>query len=141
MNTQTDNIKMVGKVTLVHTKADGSIDTYNFNNLVVTTGKNFVASATLNASASPFTQIAIGSGTAAPAVTDTTLGTEVARVAFATSSVSGNTANMTATYGPGVGTGSVSEAGIFNAPSGGTMLSRVTFTAITKAAGDTLTAT
>lgn len=134
-----DTIKVKGKVAIKLEKNNGTICTWFFDNLVVTTGKNFVANATLNSSTSPFTNIAIGSGSTAPAVGDTTLGTEVARAAFNTSSVSGNTANMSSVFGPGVGTGSVSEAGIFNAGSGGTMLSRVTFSTITKAAGDTLT--
>jgi len=42
------------------------------------------------------------------------------------------------TFGAGVGTGAVTEAGIFNASSAGTMLCRTTFSVINKAAADTL---
>lgn len=109
-------------------------------NLIVQVGKNFLASAIIGSSTSPFTAIAIGTGTTAANTADTTLQTEVTRAAFTSSSVSTNVVSLSNTYAAGTGTGAITEAGIFNnSTSGGTMLSHVVFDAINKGAADTLT--
>lgn len=109
-------------------------------NLIVQVGKNFLASAVINNSTSPFVAMAIGTGTNAASLSDTTLQIESVRAAFTTSSVSTNVVSLSNTYAAGTGTGAVTEAGIFNnSTSGGTMLSRVVFSAINKGAADTLT--
>jgi hypothetical protein len=48
---------------------------------------------------------------------------------------------LTATFAAGIATGAITEAGVLNAPSAGTMLDRVVFAVINKGADDTLTAT
>jgi len=109
-------------------------------NLIVQVGKNFLASAIINNSTSPFVGMAIGTGTTAASLSDTTLQTESARAAFTTYSVTTNVVSLSNTYAAGTGTGALTEAGIFNnATSGGTMLSRVVFSAVNKSAADTLT--
>jgi hypothetical protein len=109
-------------------------------NLIVQVGKNFLASAVINNSTSPFVGMAIGTGTNAASLSDTTLQIESVRAAFTTYSVSTNVVSLSNTYAAGTGTGAVTEAGIFNnATSGGTMLSRVVFSAVNKSAADTLT--
>ena len=109
-------------------------------NLIVQVGKNFLASAVINNSTSPFVAMAIGTGTDAASLSDTTLQIESVRAAFTTSSVSTNVVSLSNTYAAGTGTGAVTEAGLFNnSTSGGTMLSRVVFSAINKGAADTLT--
>lgn len=110
-------------------------------NLIVNTGKNFLASAIINSSASPFSHMAIGTSSTAAAVSDTSLGTEIARQAFTTSSVASNVVSLVTTYAAGVGTGALTEAGILNASSSGTLLSRVVFSTINKGSSDSLTIT
>ena len=109
-------------------------------NLVVTTGKTFIASRMSGASASVMSHIAIGSGMTAAAVGDMTLQTELARQAMSVAGGTPSSATVTyaATFGAGVGTGTISEAGILNNSSGGTLLARTVFTGQVKAAGDSM---
>jgi hypothetical protein len=83
----------------------------------------------------------IGTGTATPAAGDTTLGTEAGRVTLASGTASTNTVTYTATFPAGTGTGAITEAGVFNANSAGTMLCRTTFPVVNKAAGDSIAIT
>jgi hypothetical protein len=99
-----------------------------------TVGKNLVATA-LGAVITPVGWIAVGTNGTTVTVGDTSLGTEIARVA-ATAATSGNVTTFTATFPAGVGTGTWQEAGLFNAANGGVMLSRVVFAAEDKLAGD-----
>ena len=129
-------INMVGEVEVL---LNGEV-AFEKKNLIVQVGKNFLANAIINSSTSPFVGMAIGTGTTPAATSDTTLETELVRAAFTTSSVSTNVVSLSNTYAAGVGTGAVTEAGIFtNATSGGTMLSHVVFSAVNKGTLDTLT--
>jgi len=129
-----------GDLTVTVTGPDGQVkEIHDFKNLIVQVGKNFVANAILYSSSSPFTHMAIGTGTTAAANGDTTLQTELVRQAFSTSSVAANVVNLSTTYAAGVGTGAITEAGIFNNSSGGTMMSRVVFSVVNKGAADSLT--
>jgi hypothetical protein len=100
-------------------------------NLVVNGGLAFLANALVAASSSPFTHIAVGSGTTAASAGQTALVTELGRVPF-TYTGAGSSVTLTAAFNAGVATGTWSEAGIFNAASAGTMYARTTFGAITK---------
>jgi hypothetical protein len=55
--------------------------------------------------------------------------------------VAGAVVTYVATFGPGVGTGAIVEAGIFNAASSGTMLCRTVFSVVNKGADDAMTIT
>ena len=108
-------------------------------NLIVQVGKNFLANAVLSNSTSPFVAIAVGSGTTAASSGDTVLGSESYRSAYSTTNTLNSVITLSLFLSPGVATGSISEAGIFNnATSGGTMLSRIVFSTITKQSIDTL---
>jgi hypothetical protein len=85
--------------------------------------------------------MAIGTGAVAPALANTALGTEVGRVALSSTNVAANVVTYAATFPAGTGTGAITEAGNFNAAGAGTMLNRVTFSVINKAAGDSLAVT
>ena len=80
-----------------------------------------------------FDYIAIGIGTTGATVTDTTLETESMRVAGTgtqtTTIVTDDTAHLESTFNI-VSTLAITESGILNAASSGTMLNRTTFTAI-----------
>ena len=77
----TDDVRMKGRLTIVVTAPDGSVKSrQNIDNLVVTTGKNFVASRMAGTSSNVMSHMAIGTGSTAAAAANTTLGTESARV-------------------------------------------------------------
>jgi hypothetical protein len=121
-------------------------ETRDISNLVTNLGMAFIASRMKDAAAAAMTHMAIGTGATAAAVTQTTLVTENARVALTSSNlVTTNVANdalqFVATFGAGVGTGAIVEAGLLNAVTLGTMLSRTVFSVINKGALDTLTIT
>ncbi|MCW1308294.1 MAG: hypothetical protein OH337_03740 [Candidatus Parvarchaeota archaeon] len=90
---------------------------------------------------SPFNYCAIGTGTTAPSPSDTALANEIARVLGGYTRTADNVWKNDATFGAGVGTGAITESGLFNASTGGTMLCRQTFPVINKGANDTLVVT
>lgn len=134
-----DSIKVTGNLKVVLTGPDGKIkDEQEFKNLVVTTGKNFIASRMKDTTDTAMSHMAIGSGTTAAAVGDTALETELGRVSLTSTTVTNNNVAYVATFPAGTGTGAVTEAGILNAGSGGTLLCRTVFSVINKGAADTL---
>lgn len=135
-----DSIKVTGKLNVKHIGKGGNlIREYNFKNLVVTVGLQHIASRLVDASIpDEMSYMAIGEGSATPALTDTTLGSELGRVALANAVPSGTTVTYTATFPAGTATGALTEAGIFNNVSSGDMLCRTTFLTINKGADDTL---
>ncbi len=119
---------------------DGAIkDTWECPNLVTTAGTIALAARMAAASAATafMPYAAIGSGTTAPAKTDTELEDELVRIEGTTTSTQ-STYKNSASFGPGVGTGNVSEACLISASSAGTMFCRQVFTTRPKDAGDTL---
>lgn len=102
----------------------------------------------LNGSGSPTTPtyIAVGTGATAVAATDTTLQTEtatsglsraVASVSLVTTTVTNDTAQWLKSFSVS-GTVAVTESGVLNAASVGTLLCRQTFSAVNVVNGDTL---
>jgi len=107
-------------------------------NLVVAVGKTFIASRMVGTTAAVMSHMAIGSDQTAAASGNTTLGTELGRVALTSSTASSNSVTFVATFPAGTGTGDVKEAGIFNATPAGTLLCRTTFPIVTKQSGDSI---
>lgn len=137
-----ENLKMKGELAIVVRDENGFIkQTLNVPNLVVTVGKNYIASRIVGTASTIMSHMAIGTGTATPAAGDTTLGTEAGRVTLASGTSSTNTVTYTASFPAGTGTGAITEAGVFNASSAGTMLCRTTFPVVNKAAGDSIAIT
>lgn len=144
MNNQ-ETLKATGELTIVVKNDSGEVkQTLQVPNMVVTTGKNFISSRMKDATATAMSHMAIGTGNSAPAIGNTTLGTEVGRAVLTSTIVTNNTIQYGATFAAGVGgatTVTIAEAGIFNASSAGTMLCRTTFPVVNKAAGDTIAIT
>jgi hypothetical protein len=136
-----DAIKMTGNLKLVLTDEHGNVkQEEEIKNLVVTVGKNFIASRMKDATATAMTHMEVGTGTTAAAVGDTALQTAVAssRVTLTSTTVTTNNVAYVASFPAGTGTGALTEAGLFNASSSGTMLCRTVFSVINKGAADTL---
>ena len=134
-----DSIKVTGELKLTVTRPDGHVKhEVIIPNLVVTTGKSYIASRMKDASATAMSHMAIGTGTASAAAGNTALGSEAGRVALTSTTVSNNDVAYVATFPAGTGTGAITEAGILNASSSGTLLCRTVFAAINKASSDTL---
>lgn len=119
-------------------------------NLITNAGAAGVASR-INGSGSEaaFVYIAVGIGTTAAAVTDTTLESEItdsglARVSATasrvTTDVTNDSARLTTTFSVS-GTKAVTESGVLNAGSSGTLLARQVFSAVNVVSGDSLSVT
>lgn len=141
-----ENVKAKGTLTLTLIGPDGEIKEQFEDNLVVNTGLAYIASRLKDATATAMSHMAVGTGTTAAAATQTALVTELARVALTsttivTTTVTNDAIQYVATFPAGTGTGAITEAGLFNAASLGTMLSRTVFSVINKGALDALTIT
>ena len=111
------------------------------DNLVVTAGKGYVASRMKDTSATAMSHMAIGTGSTAAAAGNTALGNQAARVSLTSTTVSGADIVYVATFPAGTGTAAITEAGIFNASSSGTLLCRTVFSVVNKGASDSMTIT
>jgi len=132
-----DGLKLTGKLKI----ALNGETVQEVNNLVVTDGKEYVASRMKDATATAMSHMAIGSGSTAAAAGDSSLGTELVRVALDSTTVSGAVVTYVATFPAGTGTGAVTEAGILNASSAGDLLCRTVFSVVNKGASDSMTIT
>lgn len=142
MEQTNDTIKAYGNLVIELRDATGNLkDRREVKNLVVTAGRTYIASRMVGTASNVMSHMAVGTGTAAAAAANTGLGTEAARVTLTSSTPTGATVAYAATFDentPASAT-AITEAGIFNASSGGTMLCRTTFNPINKSVGDTLT--
>ncbi len=101
------------------------------NNTVVESGRTLLARL-LAGSSGTVTHLAIGRGGVSPLAGDTALGDEVVRVPATPLPVTAPETVFRAVLPAGVGTGALSEVGLFTAPTGGELFSRATFPAVTK---------
>lgn len=122
----------------------------NISNLLTSAGKAGLASRVNGDGAeAAFTYVAVGTGTNAAAVGDTTLQTESAASGLSraagtasriTTSVTNDTAQVLKLFTV-TGSVAVTEAGLLNASSSGVLLARQVFSAINVVNGDSLTIT
>jgi hypothetical protein len=136
-----ENIKVKGELNIKLFGPDGELKSEKtVPNLVVTAGKGFIAGRMVG-TPTAMSHMAIGSGVNDPVVGDTTLGSELARVTLSSNTAAAAVVTYVASFGAGVGTGGVTEAGIFNAASAGTMLCRTEFAIVNKGALDSMSIT
>jgi hypothetical protein len=143
MNTN-EKIVATGELKIVVTAPDGTVkQEETVKNLVVTTGLGFIASRMAGTSANVMSHMAIGTGTSSALAANTTLGAEAARVALASTTVTGAAVAYVASFPAGTPASltAITEAGIFNASSSGTMLCRTVFSVVNKDVNDTMSIT
>lgn len=143
-----DGLKLSGALKIDVVDENGNLkDSREVNNLVVTTGLNFIAGRMIGTTPAVMSSIGIGNGgaTATDAGQGDLQGSNKLRKAFTTAaSRSGNVVTYTCLFGTSdnISGGAITEAGIFNAePTGGDMLCRTTFPVVNKGANDTMTIT
>ena len=138
-----DNMKAKGRLNIVLKDENGNIkDQREVDNLVVSAGLDYIASRMKDATATAMSHMALGSGTTAAAAGDTDLESILgSREALDSTTVTDNTVQYVSSFEAGDGTGAVTEAGIFNASTAGTMLCRTVFSVVNKGANDTLSIT
>lgn len=137
-----DFLSATGKLSIVVNDNAGNLkQELNVTNLVVDTGLDYIASRMKDTTETAMSHMAIGDGTNDPAAGDTTLQSQLGRVSLLSTTVTSNSVEYQATFPAGTGTGAVTEAGIFNDVTAGTMLCRTEFAVINKAAGDSMTIT
>lgn len=137
-----DEMKLHGALTLYIDRANGEKEVIHKDNLIVNGGFDFICDAIGNSGRGAIMgYIELGTGTTAVAATQTALVTAALRKAATYAHTAGTKVfTLTATFAAGEATGALTEAGVFNAASAGTMLDRVLFSVVNKGADDTLTA-
>lgn len=141
-----ENLKLSGQLNIVLKDKAGNIkDQRELKNLVVNTGLAYIASRMTGTSKSVMSHMALGSGTTAAAAGQTDLVSVLgSREAIDSTTISGTNNEKVvyvSSFEAGDATGSVTEAGIFNASSSGDMLCRTVFSVVNKAADDTMSVT
>lgn len=147
-----EGIKIVGKVRIVHSKADGTVvsDTGWLKNTITTAALAAVSGLVGNTgSQTAFTYLAVGTSSTAESaahtalqaeVTDTGLERAAATVSRVTTTQTNDTLQLVKTW-TATGAKTIEEVGIFNASSAGVMLGRKLTTTKTMADTDTLAIT
>ena len=141
-----ENLKLSGQLNIVLKDKAGNVkDEREVKNLVVNKGLEYIASRMKDASKSVMSHMGLGSGTTAAAASQTDLVTLLgAREALDSTTIAGSNNEKVvyvSAFEAGDATGAVTEAGIFNASSGGDMLCRTVFSVVNKAADDTMSVT
>jgi hypothetical protein len=138
-----DNLKLRGDVAIVLKDKNGNVkESREIHNLVVTAGLTFICSRMAGVSDGVMSHMALGSSTTAAAAGQTDLVSILgSREALDSSTASSNTIVYVSSFEAGEGTGAVTEAGVFNASTAGTMLCRTVFAVVNKQADDTMSVT
>lgn len=138
-----ESVKLKGDLVITVLDKDGKVkERREEKNLIVSAGLTFICSRMANATAAVMSHMAVGSSTTAPQASDTGLGSALgAREPLDSTVASANTVTFVSSFEAGEGTGAVTEAGIFNAATSGTMLCRTTFPVVNKGANDTMAIT
>lgn len=141
-----ENLKLSGQLNIVLKDKTGKVkDQREVKNLVVNAGLAYIASRMTGTSKAVMSHMSLGSGTTAAAASQTDLVSVLgSREALDSTTISGTNNEKVvyvSTFEAGDATGAVTEAGLFNASTGGDMLCRTVFSVVNKAADDTLSIT
>lgn len=126
-----EGLKIIGvaKTTLTHD--DGRVEVFEQHNMIVNTGFSFIISSMIKSGSdrpNPMGYIALGTGKTAAKATDTALEKESFRKQGTWSwSTGAKSFTIKASWNKGEVTGVITECGVFNAATGGTMLDRLIF--------------
>jgi len=130
----------IGTLTIKHYRRGKLIEIRHIRNLLTNVGLAEMAGLWIGLGTA-FGYIAIGTGTTPAAETDTALATETHRAAATvsqdTTTVTDDTAKLVATFSF-TASYSITESGVFNASTGGDLLCRAVFSAISVVDGDSL---
>jgi len=135
----TDDLPVFGKLYI----SLNDEQVYVSENLVVTSGMNWIAQR-IAGSTSPapndMDYMALGQNTQATQLEDIALKEEIARAQMsAVPQVTSNRVTFISTFVEGIGTGAITEAGIFDSATNGVMLSRSVFPVVNKQVDDYMT--
>lgn len=145
-----ENNGLRGEVSIQVFRPDGSLkQDILIKNLVVNSGLAFMSSRMLDNSTAVASHMGLGTSTTAAAGAQTTLVSEVGtRAALSsatkvTTTVANDSVQYVATFDANnpVGLTAITEAGLFNANTGGTMIARTVFPVINKDVDDSLAIT
>lgn len=142
-----DELKVKGELHIVLFDRQGNIkQEIRTKNMIVTAGLDFITSRIKGDTSTVMTHMGVGDSSVPTASdqTDLQAATNKVRVALTsttqvTTVQTNDSIQFSSTFNPGIGTFSVTEAGIFNAESAGIMLARTVFPVVNKGADDTLT--
>jgi len=113
-----DSITLTGRLIIKKYDEDNKlIYETEVPNLVVTSGKEFLASRIVGSTYDAMGYMAIGDDASIVALSQTALIDELARVAVSSATASGTNVTFSGTFPAGTGTGSIVEAAIYNTPS------------------------
>lgn len=141
-----ENISAKGQVQFQLIDENGVVKAQETHNLVVNTGLAYITSRMKDVTTTAVSHMALGTGTTNAAGSQTTLVTEAGRVVLTsttivTTTVTNDSIQYVGTFPAGTATGAITEAGLFNAASAGTMVARTVFSVINKGALDSLVVT
>lgn len=137
-----DNLNVIGSIDVKLYDGNMVLKTeFSRSNLVVHSGKEFIASRMTNSTESVISHMGVGGDSTPSTTTSLSLGIQAGdRVELLQIGgvATGNVITYSAVFGLGIGTGSLYEIGLFNASENGVMLSRATFPKLDKEIIDTL---
>lgn len=136
-----ETMKATGKVNVALYDKQGNLkQTQTINNLVVDDGLDYIASRMKDTTETAMSHMEVGTGTTSPVAGDSALETAIAgsRVSLTSTTVTSNAIEYVGDFPAGTGTGAVTEAGVFNDATTGTLLCRTVFSVVNKGADDTL---
>jgi len=136
-----EDLKVKGHISIVVKDKDGNIkDTREIDNLVVTSGKTYLATwlAAATQASNFMSYVGLGTGTTPASASDTALQNPLASYVQGVLSSTSNSWINTCTFGAGVNTGAITEAGLFSSAVPGTMFAHQVFTVVTKGAADSM---